>query len=84
MKRGYLSQQVSLEEAMAYLDNQESVNEDVFKETVWSFISDKITFEPPETQPPTAPPPPTEAPPTDDEGERDDDDYDYGELDTLH
>lgn len=72
--------QVSLEEAMAYLDNQESVDFPVFLEKVWSFVSDKITFDP--LVPPTeATPPPTEAPPPDDPAEKDLEDYDdYGEV----
>ena len=66
---------------MAYLDNQESVNLSMFQDTVWSFISDKITFEPPEMETVIATPPPTEATPIDDTGVEDDfDDYDYGEL----
>ena len=68
---------VSLEEAMAYLDNQESVDVDVFRDSVWSFVSDKITFDLPETEPPSAPAPPTEAPPPDDLEDYDDYD-DYG------
>lgn len=72
--------QVSLEEAMAYLDNQESVDFPVFLERVWTFVSDKITFDP--LVPPTeATPPPTEAPPPDDPAEKDFEDYDdYGEV----
>ena len=69
---------------MAYLDNEERVDETVFKDTVWAFVSDKITFEPPETEPPTAPPTATETPPTDEaaaEKEGDyEEDYDYGKL----
>ena len=71
--------QVSLEEAMAYLDNEESVDLPVFSEKVWSFVLDKITFEPPATEPVETTPPPTESPPPDDTAEKDFDDYDYGE-----
>lgn len=71
---------MSLEEALAYLDNEERVDETVFKDSVWSFVSDKITFESAETEPPTAPPIQTEAPPTDDTGEKDyEEDFDYGQ-----
>ena len=71
---------MSLEEALAYLDNEEKVDQTVFQETVWSFVSDKITFEPPETEPPSTPPTATEAPPTDDQEEKDyEEDYDYGQ-----
>ncbi|CAI8057324.1 Glucosidase 2 subunit beta [Geodia barretti] len=74
--------EVSLEEALAYLDNEERVDETVFKDSVWSFVSDKITFEPAETEPPTALPIQTDAPPTDDTGEKDyEEDYDYDEED---
>ena len=71
--------QVSLEEAIAYLDNEESVDLPVFSEKVWSFVSDKITFEPPATEYVETTPPPAEAPPTDDAAEKDLEDYDYGE-----
>lgn len=71
---------MSLEEALAYLDNEEKVDQTVFQETVWSFVSDKITFELPETEPPSTLPTATEAPPTDDQDERDyEEDYDYGQ-----
>lgn len=64
---------------MAYLNNQESVDFPVFLESVWSFVSDKITFEP--LVPPTeATLPSTKAPPPDDAGEEDVEDYDYGEI----
>ena len=72
--------QVSLEEAMAYLDNQETVDETIFRDSVWSFVSDKITFKPTETETPSAPPTEAPPPPPDDQGEKDyDGDYDYGE-----
>lgn len=66
---------------MAYLDNQQQVDLTVFRDSVWSFISDKITFEPPVTEAP-----PTETPPPDDyqegepgiEEEEEEEDYDYG------
>ena len=71
---------MSPEEALAYLDNEEKVDQAVFQETVWSFVSDKITFKAPETEPPSTPPTATEAPPTDDQEEKDyEEDYDYGQ-----
>ena len=81
VRRFLPSSQVSLEEAIAYLDNEESVDLPTFMERVWSFVSDKITFDLPETETETvvATPPPTEAPPPrdtpDDEEFEDYDDY---------
>lgn len=65
---------------MAYLNNEEMVDLSVFRDSVWSFVSDKITFEPPQIEPVEATPPPTEAPPLDDQSEDNYDDYDYGEC----
>lgn len=71
--------QVSLEEALAYLDNEELVDFPVFLERVWSFVSDKITFEPPASEVVETTPPPTKAPPPDNASEENFEDYDYGE-----
>ena len=71
--------QVSQEEAMAYLDNRESVDFSIFLENVWSFVSDKITFEPPPTQEDLSPPP-TVAPPPDLDTPTKEDDFDYGKT----
>lgn len=75
--------EVSKEEALEYLDNQQSVDFDTFLERVWSVVADKCRFQSPPEQakgdeaPQEIPTPPEPERREENEGGDEDEDYDY-------
>ena len=74
---------ISQEEALGYLDNQQSVDFETFLSSVWERIADKCHFQRP-TPPPVVPPPTLPSTVEEDHGapnDREDEDYDFDDDD---